>query len=85
MLKKIAITAMSVAGVVCLIICWPQVTLTFDDGPDPMFTPKVLEKVRAILVLHDSGGNRSSSVGALPAIIENAQAAGYRFVRLSNF
>lgn len=229
MRKKIALTATTVAGVVCLVICWPQaivrvlrvlfpnviwdirtqervVVLTFDDGPDPMFTPKVLEILRrhnirasfflvgervrrfpellrqireeghsvgnhtdswrrtielssieferdllcaeesigvcnppklfrpaggilrgdqlqvlrkhqysvvlgsayafdpyrppkkyiewaitrglkcgAIIVLHDSGGNRSNTVGALPAIIENAQAAGYRFVRLSDF
>jgi peptidoglycan/xylan/chitin deacetylase (PgdA/CDA1 family) len=42
-------------------------------------------KPGAIIVLHDSGGDRSNSVDALPAIIENAQAAGYRFVRLSEF
>ena len=40
-------------------------------------------KPGAIIVLHDSGGDRSNSVAALPAIIENAQAAGYRFVKLS--
>jgi peptidoglycan/xylan/chitin deacetylase (PgdA/CDA1 family) len=39
----------------------------------------------AIIVLHDSGGDRSNSVEALPAIIENAQAAGYRFVNLSEY
>ena len=39
----------------------------------------------AIIVLHDSGGNRTHSVEALPAIIENAQAMGYRFARLSDY
>lgn len=39
----------------------------------------------AVIVLHDSGGDRSNSVGALPAIIENAQVAGYRFVSLSEY
>jgi peptidoglycan/xylan/chitin deacetylase (PgdA/CDA1 family) len=37
----------------------------------------------AIIVLHDSGGDRTHSVEALPVVIENAQAKGYRFVRLS--
>jgi peptidoglycan/xylan/chitin deacetylase (PgdA/CDA1 family) len=40
-------------------------------------------KPGAIVVLHDSGGDRSNSVQALPAIIRNAQAAGLRFVSLS--
>lgn len=39
----------------------------------------------AIIVLHDSGGNRSNSVEALPKIIENAQTAGFRFVMLSEY
>jgi peptidoglycan/xylan/chitin deacetylase (PgdA/CDA1 family) len=39
----------------------------------------------AIIVLHDSGGDRSKTVEALPAIIENAQAAGFRFVRLAEY
>jgi peptidoglycan/xylan/chitin deacetylase (PgdA/CDA1 family) len=39
----------------------------------------------AIIVLHDSGGDRLNSVEALPTIIENAQAKGLRFVRLSEY
>jgi peptidoglycan/xylan/chitin deacetylase (PgdA/CDA1 family) len=39
----------------------------------------------AIIVLHDSGGDRRNSVEALPAIIERAHAAGYRFVRLGEY
>lgn len=38
-----------------------------------------------IIVLHDSGGDRSNTVEALPAIIENAQKAGLRFVKLSEY
>jgi peptidoglycan/xylan/chitin deacetylase (PgdA/CDA1 family) len=37
----------------------------------------------AIIVLHDAGGDRSNTVEALPSIIENAQAAGYRFINLA--
>lgn len=39
----------------------------------------------AIIVLHDSGGDRSNTVEALPAIIENAKKAGLRFVTLSEY
>jgi peptidoglycan/xylan/chitin deacetylase (PgdA/CDA1 family) len=39
----------------------------------------------AIIVLHDSGGDRSKTVGALPAILHRAHAAGYRFVKLSDY
>ncbi len=42
-------------------------------------------KPGAIIVLHDSGGDRSKTVEALPAIIENALKAGFRFVKLSEF
>ena len=37
----------------------------------------------AIIVLHDSGGDRSNTVDALPVIIENAHKAGLRFEKLS--
>jgi peptidoglycan/xylan/chitin deacetylase (PgdA/CDA1 family) len=33
-------------------------------------------------VLHDGGGNRANTVGALPTIIETLTARGYHFVRL---
>ncbi len=42
-------------------------------------------KTGAIIVLHDSGGDRSNTVEALPTIIENAQKAGLRFVKLSEY
>ena len=34
----------------------------------------------AIVLLHDGGGNRSATVAALPRIIKELKAAGYRFV-----
>jgi peptidoglycan/xylan/chitin deacetylase (PgdA/CDA1 family) len=37
----------------------------------------------AIIVLHDSGGDRSNTVAALPGIIDNAKKQGFRFVKLS--
>ena len=39
----------------------------------------------SIIVLHDSGGDRTNTVEALPAIIEHAHAAEYRFVRLGEY
>jgi cellulose synthase/poly-beta-1,6-N-acetylglucosamine synthase-like glycosyltransferase/peptidoglycan/xylan/chitin deacetylase (PgdA/CDA1 family)/spore germination protein YaaH len=36
-----------------------------------------------IILLHDSGGDRSQTVAALPQIIQQLQAKGYRFVRVS--
>jgi peptidoglycan/xylan/chitin deacetylase (PgdA/CDA1 family) len=39
----------------------------------------------AVIVLHDSGGDRRKTVEALPAIIERAHAAGYRFVNLGEY
>jgi chitin deacetylase len=38
----------------------------------------------AIIVLHDSGGNRQETVAALPRIIESARAQNLQFVTLSN-
>jgi peptidoglycan/xylan/chitin deacetylase (PgdA/CDA1 family) len=42
-------------------------------------------KPGAILVFHDSGGDRSKTVAALPAIIDRAHAEGYRFAQLSEY
>lgn len=39
----------------------------------------------AIIVMHDSGGDRSKTVEALPAILERAHAEGYRLVRISEY
>lgn len=36
-----------------------------------------------VILLHDSGGNRSQTVAALPRIIDTLQAQGYRFVSIS--
>lgn len=37
----------------------------------------------AIIMLHDSGGNRSQTVRALPQIIDRLKARGYRFVTVT--
>ncbi len=36
-----------------------------------------------IILLHDGGGDRSATVEALPRLIDELRAAGYRFVRVS--
>ena len=36
-----------------------------------------------VILLHDSGGDRSQTVAALPRIIETLQAKGYHFVTVS--
>jgi len=37
-----------------------------------------------IILLHDAGGDRNATVEALPGIIDQAQAAGYRFALVSD-
>jgi len=46
---------------------------------------KVREEVRhrSIVLLHDGGGNRTQTVCALPRIIHDLRARGYRFVTVS--
>ncbi|MEO6248316.1 MAG: polysaccharide deacetylase family protein [Sphingomicrobium sp.] len=43
----------------------------------------VLAKRGNIVLLHDSGGERSQTIAALPAIIDRLRAAGYHFVPVS--
>ncbi|MEO5641001.1 MAG: glycosyltransferase [Sphingomicrobium sp.] len=43
----------------------------------------VLSKRGNIVLLHDSGGERSQTIAALPAIIDRLRAAGYHFVPVS--
>jgi peptidoglycan/xylan/chitin deacetylase (PgdA/CDA1 family) len=37
----------------------------------------------SIVIMHDGGGNRSGTLGALPRIIEALRARGYRFATVS--
>lgn len=37
---------------------------------------------RGVIILHDSGGDRSQTVAALPILIEDLQAQGYQFVQI---
>jgi cellulose synthase/poly-beta-1,6-N-acetylglucosamine synthase-like glycosyltransferase/peptidoglycan/xylan/chitin deacetylase (PgdA/CDA1 family)/spore germination protein YaaH len=46
-------------------------------------TSGVLAKRGNIVLLHDSGGERSQTIAALPVIIDRLRAAGYRFVPVS--
>jgi peptidoglycan-N-acetylglucosamine deacetylase len=60
------------------------------EGPPP--TETIVQRVMAdvktnrgnIILMHDGGGNRSHTVAALPQIIDQARAAGYEFVSVSD-
>ena len=62
-----------------------------DSYPDIAATPEgivahVLENVRpgSIVLLHVMYASRSTSLGAVPGIIEGLQSRGYRFVTVSD-
>ncbi|MCV4784889.1 hypothetical protein OFM36_36205, partial [Escherichia coli] len=42
------------------------------------------EERGSIVLLHDSGGDRSATVAALPRIIEELRARGYQFTTISD-
>ena len=48
-------------------------------------TQRVMDQLHEgnVILLHDAGGNRSQTVEALPAIIENLKSQGYTFTTLS--
>ncbi len=61
-----------------------------DGGPPPSaqtIVKRVVEQAEGhngnIILLHDGGGNRSQTVAALPQIIDQLKAKGYRFVSVS--
>jgi peptidoglycan/xylan/chitin deacetylase (PgdA/CDA1 family) len=67
-------------------------TVLWDNAPDDWKMPgahtiadRVLARLApgSIVLLHDGGGDRGQTVAALPAIIEDAQAAGLRFTTVS--
>ena len=41
-----------------------------------------LTEEHPVILLHDGGGDRAATVAALPGIIEDYRAHGYRFVTL---
>src|SRR5438309_5041462 len=45
--------------------------------------PSITQCSRNIVLLHDSGGDRSQTVAALPILIDTLRAHGYRFVPVS--
>jgi cellulose synthase/poly-beta-1,6-N-acetylglucosamine synthase-like glycosyltransferase/peptidoglycan/xylan/chitin deacetylase (PgdA/CDA1 family)/spore germination protein YaaH len=54
----------------------PRLNGTIDDEPGE-------RKTGNVVLLHDSGGDRSETVAALPAIIDRLRAMGYTFVPVS--
>src|SRR5438270_26019 len=62
------------------------VALTFDDGPDPRWTPRIaayLRGQRGVILLHDGGGNRSETLAAVTRLVPRLRRQGYRFVPVS--
>jgi cellulose synthase/poly-beta-1,6-N-acetylglucosamine synthase-like glycosyltransferase/spore germination protein YaaH/peptidoglycan/xylan/chitin deacetylase (PgdA/CDA1 family) len=52
--------------------------------PEAIVTEVLAEREQGrIVLLHDGGGDRSATVEALPRLIDQLRAAGYRFVRVS--
>ncbi len=65
-------------------ILWSVDTLDWDEPSNTRddVVNRALSEVSngSILLLHDGGGNRSSTVAALPTIITNLRQRGYQFV-----
>src|SRR5207247_2216383 len=103
-----------------------SIALTFDDGPDPAWTPAILDILKKenvpatffvigkngqayrdllrrivaenhdrasdthpdargkVVLLHDSGGDRAATIEALPRLIEELRANGFKFVLVSD-
>ena len=53
------------------------------SGPPTCNDQSETQCSRNIVLMHDSGGDRSQTIGALPIIIDQLRAHGYRFVPVS--
>lgn len=60
-------------------------TFDWQNPPSSQITDRVMKQLNLghIVLLHDSGGDRSATVKALPVIIEKLKAEGYQFVTAS--
>lgn len=66
---------------------WSIDTRDWASPGTSFITKKVLQNATngAIVLMHDSGGNRSQTVSALAAILPVLEAEGYRFVTLPQY
>jgi len=65
-----------------LMALWTVETADYERPGEEAILQHVLEEVRpgAVVLLHDGGGDRSETVTALPRVIEELRARGYRLV-----
>jgi peptidoglycan/xylan/chitin deacetylase (PgdA/CDA1 family) len=65
-----------------LMVLWTVETADYERPGEGAILQHVLEEVHpgAIVLLHDGGGDRSETVTALPKVIEELRARGYRLV-----
>jgi peptidoglycan/xylan/chitin deacetylase (PgdA/CDA1 family) len=66
------------------VIGWSEMAVDWNEKKPAVIASKVLERAQngAIVLLHDGGGDRSSTVEALPEIIMGLQEQGYSFVTI---
>jgi peptidoglycan/xylan/chitin deacetylase (PgdA/CDA1 family) len=67
-----------------LMVLWSVETADYELPGDEAIVQRVLEGVRpgAIVLLHDGGGDRSETAAALPKVIHELRARGYRLVTI---
>ncbi len=83
--NKALVTYMSQHGYTLTL--WSIDTRDWTSPGTPFITRKVLKDAvpGAIVLMHDSGGNRTQTVQALAAILPTLEAQGYRFVTLPQY
>ncbi len=53
-------------------------------GAEELQFPFVKNASHNVILMHDGGGNRTQTVAALPLVIRDLKARGYRFIRVSD-
>ena len=66
-------------------VAWTVEALDFLRPGSEMIAKRIVRAARpgSIILLHDGGGDRSQTVGALPMIISGLRRQGYQFVTLA--
>lgn len=64
------------------VLLWTVDTRDYSKPPPEAIVATVLSNVRpgGVVLMHDGGGDRASTVAALPAVIDQLRAAGYEMV-----
>lgn len=64
------------------VLLWTVDTSDFRKPPPEVIVATVMANIRpgGVVLMHDGGGDRSATVAALPALIDQLRAAGYELV-----